>query len=119
MIKAANEMTRKKGFGGYLERGYFDLIHVGFEVGNKVLRVQAQQSAATREVVKRIELPKAVHFEIPVEFYAEFHEGRSTEVREVGDAENVAFRIDVNFDGMIAAVLGVVTRVLEVQGDDF
>ena len=39
----------------------------------------------------QLELPEAVLFEAPIEFDAKFHEGRGTEVREIGDAENVTF----------------------------
>ena len=100
-----------------LTRSDFDLVHASVVVGGKISGVQPEQWSAAFEVVRTVELPEVVVLEAKVELDSQLSKGRHAEVREIGETEKIAFRINMNFHRMKASIFGTVGWIAKVDDE--
>ena len=65
-------MVGTGSWGKVLEPSHFDLVHTRYVIRGEIGEIEPEQTSAALQVVHAVELPEAVLFEAPVEFYAEF-----------------------------------------------
>ncbi len=89
-----------------LEGGDLDLIYAAVVIGSEVTCVETEQASTAFEIEHIVKLPEiALINETPIQFNTEFDHRRHAEICEVGDALNIAVKIDVNLNRVVTAVL--------------